>query len=57
MLKTTEDEKEDIWFLDLPTSRVSEKSPLPKRHPQPSAKMLYYKPIVALNFVKVSERT
>ena len=33
------DEKEEISFLDLETSSVSEKPPLPKRHPQPSAKL------------------
>ena len=38
-VKKSYDEKEEICFLDLRTSRVSEKSPLLKRYPQPSAKL------------------
>ena len=37
--KRNYDAKEEICFLDLQTSSVSEKSPLPKHHPQPSAKL------------------
>ena len=37
--KKVYDEKEEIGFLDLQTSSVSEKYHLPKHHPQPSAKL------------------